>query len=1443
MTAAIQNKTSGPDWLVGGGEMGERIRSFDWANTPLGPAEVWPQSLRSAVSILLPSKAQIVLFWGHELITLYNDAYRPVFGAKHPRALGLPVHESWSELWITGLRELFEGVLRTGETFWAEDHPFYMERHGYLEETYFNISYDPVRDETGNVGGIFCIVAETTNRFLGDRRLRTLRDLGARASEARLAEHACEIAAQILENNTADVPFALIYLLDAEGQAAHLTAVSNLDRRSAAAPQQINLSESPGEQAWPFAVVAETREPELVTDSIRRFGALPGGPWPESSASALVLPLGALSQKKVTGFLVAGVNPRRALDEQYRDFFNLVAGHVTTAVANARAHEEERKRAEALAELDRAKTTFFSNVSHEFRTPLTLILGPMEDTLADAGTPTAVRERLEVSHRNSLRLQKLVNSLLDFSRIEAGRIQASYEPTALGALTVDLASVFRSAIERAGMRLTIYCERLREPVYVDREMWEKIVLNLVSNAFKYTFEGEIVVSLRQSEDAVELSVRDSGIGISASELPHLFERFYRVEGARGRTHEGTGIGLALVQELVKLHGGTINVASVYGKGTTFTVRLPMGSTHLPPEKIKAGGALVSTAVASAVYREEALHWLRGESPHNGAQWISAGADTTPLDAPPVASQGARILLADDNADMRDYVRNLLARYYRVETVADGEAALAAACREKPDLLLTDVMMPQMDGFALLRAIREKETLKTVPVIMLSARAGEESRIEGLEAGVDDYLIKPFSARELLARVGAQLQLARLRRETEQTLRESEERFRLVADAANDVIWEIDVNRDRVWWSEAMQRVFGYAPEDIGLHTSWYYERIHPEDRDRVVNGMAGVIEGKAQVWSDEFRFHRTDGTYAYVIDSAFVARDATEKAVRIVGSMRDISERKRAEEKLRQSEDRLAGILRQASVGIAQVDMSGRFVMVNDRYCEITGRSREELLGLCMQDITHPDDVERNLVLFQSTAETGEDFEIEKRYVRPDGSFVWAHNSVYAVRNVTGRIEYLVAVSLDITERKQAEETLKQAQGRLEDLNTFLETRVAERTADLLRSIAERERLQDQLLQAQKMESVGTLASGVAHDFNNLLNIILSYTTIMRLDDKNPARVSEGTSVIEETVRRGATLVQQLMSLGRKSETKFAPVRLNSVAEKLANLLTETFSKTIVITLDLERELPMINGDDNQLHQTLLNLCVNARDAMPGGGRISLKTETVSGTELRRRFPEAEAERFASISVSDRGSGMDEATRRRVFEPFFTTKPLGQGTGLGLAVVYGIVKNHAGFIEVESQMGRGSTFCIYLPVPNEATAQTSQQRVSSAALKPAGRGETILFVDDEEHQLNVMRRFLESEGYRVLAAKDGLEALETFRRHKEEVAVAVLDLGLPKLGGWQAFQQMREIRPELKALVATGFVSADVEAEMAQGKLGGVIAKPYQLDDVLEKISQAIHGR
>jgi signal transduction histidine kinase/CheY-like chemotaxis protein len=525
----------------------------------------------------------------------------------------------------------------------------------------------------------------------------------------------------------------MIYRIDEDASAACLAAAAGIAAGTAASPRHLALDAAePG--PWSLGAVARSGHIVTVENLRTRFDVLPTGAWTSAPHTAMILPVLLPGQERPRAIVVAAVSPMRALDDDYRTFFGLVATQIASGLADARALEEERRRAEALAELDRAKTTFFSNVSHEFRTPLTLMISPLEDLLASANgvLPPDAHASLDVAHRNSLRLLKLVNTLLDFSRIEAGRIDASYEPTDLAAFTAELASVFRSATEKAGLRLVVDCAPLSEPVHVDRDMWEKIVLNLLSNAFKFTLEGEIAVVLRWLGDRVELSVRDTGSGIAESELPLVFERFHRAKNARARTHEGTGIGLALVQELARLHGGTVAAASREGEGSTFTVSIRTGTAHLPPERIAVARALASTSIGASPYVEEALRWLpgAGESPTPDETLFEIPGEAAGVSS----AMPARVLVADDNADMRDYVSRLLASRYRVDAVADGQAALERIEANPPDLVLSDVMMPRLDGFGLLAAIRSDNKLRGLPVVLLSARAGEEARIEGLRAG-------------------------------------------------------------------------------------------------------------------------------------------------------------------------------------------------------------------------------------------------------------------------------------------------------------------------------------------------------------------------------------------------------------------------------------------------------------------------------------------------------------------------------------------------------------------------------------------------------------------------------------------------------------------------------------------------------------------------------------
>src|SRR5262245_28136259 len=529
--------------------MGERIRAFDWSKTAIGPRETWSPALRMMVRLLLANRFPLLLWWGPAYVSIYNDAYRPVLGTKHPWGLGRPLSECWSEIWDV-LKPLVDTPFKGGPATWNEDIELEINRHGFLEETHFTVAYSPVPDETvsGGIGGVLATVHEITEKVIGERRVMALRDLGSGAIEAKTAEDACAVAAGVLGKHVKDVPFALLYLITPDGKEARLASAAGAEPGQHLAPTVIAL-DAP-DQPWPLGDVARTQSSRVVADLRDRFGdSVPQGPWSDAPGQAAVVPIRSSLAHQVAGFLVAGVSARLRLDHLYQSFFELVANQIAVTIANARAYEEERKRAEALAEIDRAKTAFFSNVSHEFRTPLTLMLGPLEETLARSkGLAPADREQLETVQRNSLRLLKLVNTLLDFSRIEAGRVQAVYEPADLASLTEELASVFRSAIEKAGLELVVDCPRLSESAYVDREMWEKIVLNLISNAFKFTFQGKIEVRLRESAGRVELSVRDTGTGIPHAELPRLFERFHRVAGAHGRTHDGSGIGLALVQE-------------------------------------------------------------------------------------------------------------------------------------------------------------------------------------------------------------------------------------------------------------------------------------------------------------------------------------------------------------------------------------------------------------------------------------------------------------------------------------------------------------------------------------------------------------------------------------------------------------------------------------------------------------------------------------------------------------------------------------------------------------------------------------------------------------------------------------------------------------------------------------------------------------------------------
>jgi PAS domain S-box-containing protein len=821
-------------------QIGCDLAAVDWASTPLGPVDDWPQSLRTAINILLASRFPMWMAWGPELTFFCNAAYRrDTLGRKYPWALGRPASEVWAEIW-TDIGPRIERVLSTGEATWDEALMLILERSGYPEETYHTFSYSPLRDDEARVIGMLCVVSEDTDRVIAERRMATLRDLGSDPSVVRTERQMLDFAADQLAGNPYDLPFTLTYLFGDDGD-ARLAGASGIAHGHPAAPETLSRE---GNSLWPVEKPAHG-EPELVELGKIFSGAssLPTGAWYAPPNRALVVPLVQQGAPPL-GFLVAALNRNRPLDDSYRGFVELVAGHIAAAVGSARSYQAQQQRAEELAELDRAKTTFFSNVSHEFRTPLTLILGPLDELRGRAdGFDEQARHELDIIHRNGLRLAKLVNTLLDFSRIQAGRMQAQFEPVDLSAVTGELASIFRSAIDRAGLTFVVDCPPLDLPVYVDREIWEKVMFNLLSNALKFTSDGSIAVRVAREDtadcaaaDAI-VTVTDTGIGIPAAEMPRLFERFHRIETAGARSTEGSGIGLALVKELVGLHGGTITADSREGIGTTFTVRLPIGAAHLPAHEVAPAPATRAVpGVTAEPYVQEALRWLPADANSPAPEGSTAATKAVSAEA---GGNPTRVLVADDNADMREYLTNLLRTSgYQVSGVTDGQQALEAIRAQVPDLVISDVMMPRLDGLQLLAALRTDSRTAAVPVLLLSARAGQDASIEGLLAGADDYLVKPFAAADLLARVRANIELARLRNH--------HARWRTaLVDSLQEAFFVCDAHGAVIEINTAFTEILGYGPEQLP------YEPAHPwwPDADTDYDAYRQVEAAFAQLLS------------------------------------------------------------------------------------------------------------------------------------------------------------------------------------------------------------------------------------------------------------------------------------------------------------------------------------------------------------------------------------------------------------------------------------------------------------------------------------------------------------------------------------------------------------------------------------------------------------------
>lgn len=990
-------------FLADGGEMSRSVAAHDWSATPLGAITTWSPALCTATGIVLESRHPMLLWWGPGFTMIYNDAFMALAGDKHPSGLGARGDRMFADVWpIIG--PTLRRVLSHGEASWVADQLLLMTRRGFPEETYWTYSFSPVRDADGAVLGVFTATNDTTARVVGERRLQTLTALGdVSAVSADSVDDAVSTAIDALAANPVDLPFAVVCLRSPTEDGLRVAA-------SYGVPPDLPLDALVRDPDNAVGRALRRGEAVLSTGLQRRhpgvFRAHPTAPGDLGPDTAVVLPLSGTGGQPAPGAVVFGISPYRPLDDDFRSYLDLVAGHISAAITEAEAYAAERRRSAALAELDRAKTDFFTGVSHEFRTPLTLMLGPVDELRRDpALADPRTRETLDTVHRNGLRLGRLVDSLLDFSRLQAGHVQARQQPVDLGALSTDLAAAFRSAVLAAGLAYAVDCPDLGR-VPVDPEMWEKIVGNLIGNALKYTLGGSITVrQYRDGRDAV-LEVSDTGAGIPADQLEKVFDRFHRVAGTVARSHEGSGIGLALVRELVELHGGRVGVRSTPGTGSTFTVRVPLAGAHavVPP----ADAVPASSGMAAFV--AEASSWL--PTPEQPPQPAAGGTTRT----------SGRVLIADDNADMRAYLRRLLGSEWEVDTVADGRTALERARARPPDLLVSDVMMPGLDGLALVARLRADPRTAQVPVLLLSARAGEEASVEGLAAGADDYLVKPFSAAELDARVRAHIRLGRRRRDA--TARAED-----LAELSPALGWVSDAT-GRVGHVNASWLQFTGASAADELGFGWQ-ARAHPDDLPEHLQRTA-TARAARRGWESEFRLRRADGRYRWLLEHAvpILESDTGTGVAGWVGSCIDITERHgRHDAALFQERERYRTLVAQAPVGIWSTDAGGATTFVNDQVARLLGRPAAEIVGSPWERNLHPEDRDEVIRSWTAAVRDGVPWEIDHRVVAADGEIRDVASSARPLRDAAGTVTGFLGTSVDVTVQRRAEQTRRAAAG------------------------------------------------------------------------------------------------------------------------------------------------------------------------------------------------------------------------------------------------------------------------------------------------------------------------------------------------------------------------------------------------------------------------------
>ncbi|KAA1080835.1 hypothetical protein PGT21_023090 [Puccinia graminis f. sp. tritici] len=1197
---------------------------------------------------------------------------------------------------------------------------------------------------------------------------------------------------------------------------------------------------------WPLREACTFRKPIYIAQLGDRAKGFETRGWPDQTRSAVVMPVSTSEDSAPLGVIVFGLSPRLNWTEAYALFLNLLTRQFSTGLSTVIGHEEEAQRLEDLAALDRAKTTFFTNISHELRTPLTLIVGPISMILESSDISPAARERLKVVERNTQRLINLVNQLLDLSRFEAGKMVARFRGTDVSKMTANLAALFRSAMHKNQLNFIVDCPDTTRRVWVDHDFFEKVVFNILSNSMKFTPKGgQVKLEVRYDSNNCYLICSDSGRGIKPEELPRIFERFHRAEESQGA--EGTGIGLALVQDIIKLHCGMLDVESHVGRGSKFTITFRLGTAHLPPDSLDLSTESEIDEFNDRVIASNARRWILGEaepirtllldlSPSNSETSSSRGSAELPLatiNEGVLSTAGSTVLIADDNSDMRAFLKSVLSRYYNVVEAVDGQQAYQLAKLNRPDILVSDVMMPGMDGFELLRRLKADSDTAGMSVILLSARAGSESRIEGLAEGADDYLVKPFEAKELVARVNTHLQIAKMRQRLEgavatrtQLLRENEQKYRdlyhtfeVISMLSPVGIFQLSPNGQITFANNAFH---SQCKLTQGEPLSLWMNCIHSLDRKQIEETFELSIRSRQPI-KGEFRWR--DGSWCFYELTPYYKEDDGFEGY--LGSTTDVTERKESEQKQLEAAEARA------------------------RDAEESKRQQEAFIDMTSHEIRNPlhgihqaaELLYSSLKLLHGVVEnshqiSGPDLVQFRNEIRED---IDAIESIQLCASHQSRIaDDIINVSKLSMGLLTTIKTDFDLVGRVREVLSMYLIEAQQKSVDLKLQIGEG---------LEITHYICADPNRLAQVIINFLSNALRYTSNSEGPRSVTVRVDVFTKCPEPRphVRRIGSLRAEVDAVAPE-DLVYAKVSVQDTARGLSpEELSKLFSRFV-----------QANPTQDQYGGSGLGLYVSHRLIENHGGFIEVMSTKGQGSVFSFVIPTKRSVRPPITSSTSYSHGGKRGFTRAINEEeVVEMQPASALLPGGAIAAGGGINSRLPSPDIHSSPVAECA----LPGPENITSPlvSAEKPIlrectssdSFAALQPREPGSQqthVLVVEDNTINVKVIKRQLTLKGYMVSVAMDGREALNRLYADASETSdlppidIVLMDIQMPVMNGLEAITHLRaaektgEIKKRYPVIAVTGNARKEQTEQCLASGFDSICVKPYKIDDVQSRM-------